>query len=72
VLRLQGKGAVLRFSPWLWGLAVLGGAIILLSFTLDYRLAAQSLEPPSFRWALFGVGVGVAALAFALGLRKLE
>ena len=72
LLRLRGKGAVLRFSPWLWGLAVLGGAIVLLSFTLDYRLAAQSLEPPSFRWLLFGAGVGVAAVAFALGLRKLE
>jgi hypothetical protein len=72
LLSLRGKGAVLRFSPWLWGLAVLGGAIVLLSFTLDYRLAAQSLEPPSFRWALFGAGAGVAALALGVGVRRLE
>lgn len=72
LLRLQGKGAVLRFSPWLWGLAVLGGAIVLLSFTLDYRLAAQSLEPPSFRWLLFAAGVGVATLALSIGVRRLE
>jgi hypothetical protein len=72
LLSLRGKGAVLRFSPWLWGLALLGGAIVLLSFTLDYRLAAQSLEPPSFRWLLFAAGVGVAALALGVGVRRLE
>ncbi|HTH65300.1 MAG TPA: hypothetical protein VL563_11460, partial [Gemmatimonadales bacterium] len=71
-LSLRGKGAVLRFSPWLWGLAVVGGAIVLLSFTLDYRLAAQSVEPTSFRWLLFGAGVGVAAAAFAIGVRQLS
>jgi hypothetical protein len=72
LLSLRGKGAVLRFSPWLWGLAVVGGAIVLLSFTLDYRLAAQSVEPTSFRWLLFGAGVGVAAAAFAIGVRQLS
>ncbi len=72
LLRLQGKGAVLRFSPWLWALAFLGGAIVLVSFTLDYRLAAQGLEPHAFRWAVFGTGVGIAVLALGLGVRRLE
>jgi len=72
LLRLRGQGAILRFSPWLWALAVAGGAIVLLSFMLDYRLAAQGQEPASFHWVIFGVGVAVAALALALGVRRLK
>lgn len=72
LLRLRGQGAVLRFAPWLWALAFLGGAIVLASFMLDYRLATQGLEPPGFRWGIFGAGVGVALLALTLGVRRLE
>jgi len=72
LLRLRARGAMLRFSPWLWALSIAGGVVVLLSFTLDYRLAAQGLEPPVFRWALFATGVSVAALAFVLGVRRLE
>lgn len=71
LLRMKGQGAVLRFAPWLWALALLGGAIVLLSFMLDYRLALAGREPPSFHWVIFTAGVGVAATAFGLGVRRL-
>lgn len=72
LLRLRGQGAILRFAPWLWGLAVLGGAIVLLSFMLDYRLATAGQEPASFHWLIFTAGVAVAALALALGVRRFQ
>jgi hypothetical protein len=72
LLRLKGKGAVLRFAPSLWALAICGGAIVLLSFMLDYRLALAGREPPSFHWVIFTAGVAVAAAAFGLGVRRLE
>jgi len=72
LLRLKGKGAALRFAPWLWALAVVGGAIVLLSFMLDYKLAVAGREPPSFHWVVFAVGVAVAAVALVLGVRRLE
>ena len=72
LLRLKGKGAVLRFAPGLWALAICGGAIVLLSFMLDYQLALAGQEPPSFHWLIFTAGVAVAAAAFGLGVRRLE
>lgn len=72
LLRQKLAGAVLRFAPWLWALAILGGAIVLLSFMLDYRLAGQGKEPPFFHWVIFAAGVAVATVAFSLGVRRLE
>ena len=72
LLRIKGKGAVLRFAPWVWGLAVLGGAIVLFSFMLDYRLATLGQEPVSFHWVVFGTGVAVAAAALGMGVRRLK
>ena len=72
LLRMKGQGAVLRFTPWEWALAVCGGAIVLLSFMLDYQLALAGQEPPSFHWAIFTIGVAVAAAAFGLGVRRLQ
>lgn len=71
LLRLKEQGVALRFAPRLWGLAFLGGAIVLLSFMLDYRLAVQAVEPPSFHWLIFSAGMAGALSAFALGVRGL-
>jgi hypothetical protein len=72
LLRMKEKGAVLRFAPWLVSLAVCGGAIVLLSFMLDYRQALAGREPPSFHWVIFTAGVAVAAAGFGLGVRRLH
>lgn len=71
LLALKARGAELRF-PWpLWALAVAGGAIVLLSFTLDFRVVLEGRRPPPFRWWLFGLGFGMGAAALLAGARRL-
>ncbi len=43
-----------------WVASGLGAVLILLSFTLDYRVVVQGLDPPPFRWWLFLVGVALS------------
>ena len=43
-----------------WACAIVGAALVLLSFTLDYRAALARTDPPRFRWELFGSGIVVA------------
>jgi hypothetical protein len=42
---------------------------VLGSFMLDFQVVVRQMEPPPFRWGLFGTGVAlaVAALVLALG-----
>src|SRR4051812_23391169 len=49
----------LRLPRLAWGLAALGAVLILLSFTMDYRYALARIDPPRFRWELFGAGIAV-------------
>ena len=71
LLRRKRRGTRLSFPPWLWGLAVTGGGLVLLSFTLDFRLILAQMEPPPFRWGLFTAGVTSGAVAVALGVSQL-
>jgi hypothetical protein len=71
LLALRARGAILQFPGWTWALAAAGGALVLLSFTLDYRLVLQGHEPPAFRWPLFGTGVAVGAAALVAGVQRL-
>jgi hypothetical protein len=72
LLGLRARGATLRFARWVWALAFGGGALVLLSFTLDYRRALHSLDPPAFRWIMFAIGVSVAGTALVAGVRRLQ
>jgi hypothetical protein len=57
--------------PWyVWALAGVGAVLVLCSFTLDYRSVLEGTEPPGFRWGLFGIGVGSAAVALVAGGRR--
>jgi hypothetical protein len=71
LLRLKYQGTRLSFPPWLWGLAIAGGGVVLLSFTLDFRVILAQMEPPPFRWGLFAGGVTCGAAALALGVSRL-
>ena len=58
-----------RLPRLAWALAIAGGLVILLSFTVDYRYALARSEPPRFRWELFWAGIVVAVAGLALGAR---
>jgi|SRR5579862_1424114 len=70
---IVGVGALLRVlqtgqrpSPRLWklGAVLVGGLLILASFTLDFRAALQGHPPDQYHWGLFGVGFATAAVGF--------
>ena len=71
LLRLKRHGVQLGLPPTLWGLAGTGGVLVLLSFTLDFRLALAQMEPPPFRWGLFAAGITCGVAALAVGLSRL-
>lgn len=70
LLRLRTRGVMVRFSRRVWATAVGGGALVLLSFTLDYRQTLESPDPPAFHWVLFATGVSVAVAALVAGVRR--
>ena len=72
LLNRQRRGQQLHFSVQLWGLAVTGGVLVLLSFMLDFRVVLAQEPLPPFRWWLFSVGIACGVVALALGLRGLE
>lgn len=71
LLERRQRGQRLYFAARLWGLAVTGGALVLLSFMLDFRVVLEQEPLPPFRWVLFGVGIACGVTALALGLRSL-
>ena len=54
-----------------WTFAILGVVLILLSFTVDYHYALARIDPPRFRWELFGAGLVVAIVGVILARRRL-
>ena len=72
LFRLKRQGVRLVFPPWVWGLAVTGGGLVLLSFTLDFRAVLAQIAPPPFRWWLFAAGVTCGVAALARGVSPLE
>jgi hypothetical protein len=71
LFRVKHRGARLSFMPALWALAVAGGGLVLLSFTLDFRVVLAQMEPPPFRWWLFAAGITCGVTALALGASRL-
>ena len=72
LLEQQQGGRRLQFPAWLWALAVTGGALVLLSFMLDFREVLAQEPLPPFRWGLFGAGIACGVTALTLGLRSLD
>ncbi|HJN44504.1 MAG: hypothetical protein CL477_11555 [Acidobacteria bacterium] len=70
LLRAKQHGARLAFPVWLWGLAVAGGCLVLLSFTLDFGIVLLQRDLPPFRWWLFAAGIACGAAALGLGLSR--
>jgi hypothetical protein len=69
LLSRRDGGAPPGLPPFAWALALAGGVLVLLAFTLDYRYALASTDPPSFRWGVFGAGVALAVVGVVAGAR---
>jgi hypothetical protein len=69
LLRTRARGGPVRFPAPVWALMVAGGLLVLGSFIIDSRVVLLQLEPPPFRWGLFGTGVTLGVIALVLALR---
>jgi hypothetical protein len=72
LLRLRARGAVVAFPASLWGLALAGGVLVLLSFTIDFQVVVAGGLPPPFRWWLFGAGMAAGVMALLAGTLRLR
>jgi hypothetical protein len=70
LLRKRAGGELIGFPPSLQALALSGGILVLGSFMLDFQVVLRQMEPPPFRWGLFGTGVAFAVAALVLALGK--
>jgi hypothetical protein len=70
LLRERARGEPFVFPVALGILALAGGVLVLSSFTLDFRIVLRQMEPPRFRWELFGTGVTLGVAALVIALRK--
>jgi hypothetical protein len=64
------RGERVRFPIPLRILALAGALLVLGSFVLDFRVVLSQVQPPTFRWGLFGTGVGLGVVALVLAVRK--
>lgn len=71
LMRMKSRGLALGFAAGHWVLAVAGGLVVILSFTLDYRVVFEGTAPPPFRWGVFGIGMAMGIAALAMGVRRL-
>ena len=59
-----------HFTPWRWGLILLGGALIMAAFMWDFRNTARGGNPNPFNWLLFAGGEGIGLGAFVTSLQE--
>jgi hypothetical protein len=69
LLRRRARGEPIRFPAPLWMLGLTGGLLVLASFMLDFRVVLRRMEPPPYRWELFGTGIALWLAALVLALR---
>jgi hypothetical protein len=72
MLRLKTRGMRLGLSGPLWTVAVSGGLVVLTSFMIDFAGVLQQMQPKPFHWEVFATGVGLAIVAVALGVSRLQ
>jgi hypothetical protein len=70
VLRRQAYGRPVQLSTGHWAGVLLGGVVILLSFTWDYKIIVAGRLPHPYEWLLFGLGEAIGLGAFLHGLRQ--
>jgi hypothetical protein len=64
------NGRPVHARPAHWIAVVLGGLIIILSFTLDWRNLLAGGMPNPFPWWVFAIGGALGVVAFVDALRR--
>jgi hypothetical protein len=64
-LRSGATGEPVHLALWNWIGIIAGAAIIIVSFTLDYRNVGAGGVPHAFNWAVFGLGALTGILGYA-------
>jgi hypothetical protein len=70
LLRRGARGEPYTFALPLRVLLLAGALLVLASFMLDFRVALSRMDPPPFRWGLFGAGLSLGVVALMLALRS--
>jgi hypothetical protein len=65
-LSREAAGRPLQIGVWNALGVVLGGLVIVLSFTLDYQNIMAGGMPQPFHWGVFGLGMGIGAVSYRL------
>lgn len=60
----EEKGYAFQTSIWHWLGITAAGLLIIISFTMDYRIVIDGDLPEKFNWLLFGVGEIAGVLIF--------
>ncbi len=69
LLARRERGAPPGLPRLAWALAAAGAALVLLSFTVDYRAVIERTEPAGFHWWLFETGVAAGLVALVATAR---
>jgi hypothetical protein len=62
-------GRLARVAPWQAALAVTGGAIVVLSFTIDGPSLVRGELPAPYPWPVFTAGMALAGVAATVAIR---
>jgi len=69
VLQREATGLPIALRAWDWGLVLLGGLIVIVSFCWDGRSVARGLMPGPFPWLVFGGGELLGLAVFVQACR---
>ncbi len=68
-LRAQAQGESIRIGAAKWSGIMAGAAVIVISFTMDYRNIMAGGTPRQFNWSVFTTGLGVGILSYVSAAR---
>jgi hypothetical protein len=68
-LRREALGRPIALRLWHWAGIALGAAVIIVSFTLDYRNVMTGGFPHPFPWIIFAAGETIGVASYALATR---
>lgn len=71
LLRLRAGGVALDVPGWMWGLEIVAGLMVIVSFVWEFRVVLEGRVPHFFNWPLYGSGMALGIAVFFLAVRRL-